>query len=174
MEKFDSKPFCEGAVKVAMQFGKTFSYEPEDINDMEENLCEICHKYEATMVLDGKKVCQNCIQDEDDFDCPNDMEEILELYHNAYENKKITNEIAERIAFSLGVYLGQVMLESKLSEFGYEWRVDENQPCLASDDSNKMYPNSKVYKRIINGIEDSVKSFYDVAIVIAERGFPKK
>ena len=135
MEKFDSKPFCEGAVKVAMQFGKTFSYEPEDINDMEE---------------------------------------ILELYHNAYENKKITNEIAERIAFSLGVYLGQVMLESKLSEFGYEWRVDENQPCLASDDSNKMYPISKVYKRIINGIEDSVKSFYDVAIVIAERGFPKK
>lgn len=43
------------------------------INDMEENLCEICHKYEATMVLDGKKVCENCIQDEDDFNCPNDI-----------------------------------------------------------------------------------------------------
>lgn len=135
MEKFDSKPFCEGAVKVALQFGKTFSYKTEDINDMEE---------------------------------------ILEQYHNAYESKKITDEAAERLAICFGIYLGQIMLESKLSEFGYEWRVDENQPCLASDDNNKMYPVSKVYKRIINGIEDDVKSFYDVAIAIAERGFLKK
>lgn len=134
MEKFDSKPYCKGAIKFALQFGKNFSYKSEDITDMEE---------------------------------------ILEKIHIDYSNNAITAASAERIAVSLGIYLGQVMLENKLSECGYEWTVDANEPCLIKDNNNKMFPIAKVWKRIVNGKEDSVKSFYDIGIAIAEGRFPK-
>lgn len=133
MEKFDSKPYCGGAIKFARQFGKSFSYKSEDIADMEE---------------------------------------ILEKIHNDYSNNAITAASAERIAVSLGIYLGQVMLENKLFECGYEWTVDSNEPCLIKDNNNKMFPIAKVWKRIINGTEDNVKSFYDIGIAIAEGRFP--
>lgn len=135
MEKFDAKPYCEGAVKFALQFGKKFSYKYEDIADLED---------------------------------------ILEILHGDYQSRKLTDEMAERIAVSLGVYLGQVMLENKLYECGYQWNAEGDELCLAKDNSNKMFPIVKVWKRITNGMEDSVKSFYDVGIVIAERGLPKR
>lgn len=134
MERFDSRPYCEGVIKFVQQFGKSFSYKSVDIADMEE---------------------------------------ILELLHNDYKNKAITDESAEKIAVFMGIYLGQVMLENKLSECGYEWMVDRNQPCLVRNDANKMFPIAKVWKRITHGMEDSVKSFYDIGIAIAEGRFPK-
>ena len=88
--------------------------------------------------------------------------------------KKIVDEAAERIAVSLGIYLGQVMLENKLSEYGYEWLVDGNEPCLAKNNDYKMFPITKVWKRITNGIEDNIKSFYNIGIAIAEGHFPKR
>lgn len=133
MEKFESKAYCDGAIKFALQFGKSFSYKAEDIDAMEE---------------------------------------ILEIIHNDYIEKAIKDESVEKIAISMGIYLGQVMLENKLSECGYEWVIDENQPCLAKNDANKMFPVTKVWKRIVNGIEDNVKSFYDIGIAIAEGHFP--
>ncbi|MDE5564400.1 MAG: hypothetical protein K2I93_04540 [Oscillospiraceae bacterium] len=135
MEKFDANPYCEGAIKFALQFGKKFSYKYEDIKDMEE---------------------------------------ILEILHCDYQSKKLTDEMVESISVSLGIYLGQVMLENKLYECGYQWNTEGDGLCLAKNDKNKMFPISKVWKRITNGIEDSVKSFYDIGIVIAERGIPKK
>jgi len=134
MEKFDYKPYCEGAIKFCEQFGKHFDYKPDDI--------------------DG-------------------LEEILEILSNDYENKSLSDETAERIAVSLGIYLGQVMLLQKLSECGYEWQIDTTEPYLAKDDKNKMFPITKVWKRITNGIEDNVESFYKVGIAIAEGRFPK-
>lgn len=62
---------------------------------------------------------------------------------------------------------------SELFECGYEWTVDSNEPCLNKDNNNKMFPIAKVWKRIINGTEDSVKSFYDIGIAITEGRFPK-
>ena len=135
MDTFDSKSYCDGTVKFALQFGKKFSYKSEDIKDMED---------------------------------------ILEILHSDYKNKKLTEQNAERIAVSLGIYLGQVMLNNSLSEYGYTWTINENEPCLAKNDDNEMFPITKVWKRIINGSEDSVKSFYDVGIAIAEGRFPKR
>ncbi len=99
-----------------------------------------------------------------------DMEEILEILHQDYENQELSDETLQKIAVFFGVYLGQIMLENALAKYGYVW--DGEQICLKKDDKNKMYPVSKVYKRIVNGIEDSVESFYRVAIVIAEGRFP--
>ena len=99
-----------------------------------------------------------------------DLEEILEIIHDGYENKKIPDEIAERVAVSMGIYLGQVMLLQKLSECGYEWKSDTSEPYLANDDENKMFPITKVWKRITNGFGDNIKIFYQLGISIAEKG----
>lgn len=135
MDKFDSKPYCESAIKFVLQFGKEFSYKSNDIEDMEG---------------------------------------ILEIIHNDYKSKKITEETAQKIAISLGIYLGQVMLDTSLSKYGYIWVIKDNEPCLVKNDVNQMFPITKVWKRIANGNEDNVKSFYDVGIVIAEGHITKK
>lgn len=133
-------------------------------------------------IFNAKPYCENTIkfvqQFGKNFSCKSediaDMEEILDIIHKDYINKDISEKTAEKIAISMGIYLGQVMLDSKLSECGYEWMVDNNQPCLTKNDNNKMYPIAKVWKRITNGVEDNVKSFYDIGIVIAEGRFDKR
>lgn len=44
------------------------------INDMEDNLCEICHKNVATITRDGKSICERCnnelIDENETFVCP--------------------------------------------------------------------------------------------------------
>lgn len=102
-----------------------------------------------------------------------DMDEILKSIHEDYENKKITDKNAELFAIVFGIYLGQVMLDNNLTELGYKWAIDNTEPCLAKNDDNKMYPVTKALKMIINGVEDSVKSFYDVGIAIASGKFKK-
>lgn len=55
---------------------------------------------------------------------------------------------------------------------GRHWGTpDGNLPVLMKDDRNKMSPITKVEKRIVNGEEDSIKAFYDVAVYIAEGRF---
>lgn len=102
-----------------------------------------------------------------------DMDEILETIHNDYENKKISEQNAEKIAVLFGIYLGQVMLDSSLSEYGYNWAVKNSEPFLEKNSANQMFPITKTWKMIVNGIEDSVKSFYDVGIAIASGKFKK-
>lgn len=102
-----------------------------------------------------------------------DMDEILKSIHEDYENKKITDKNAELFAIVFGIYLGQVMLDNNLTELGYKWAIEDTGPCLAKNADNKMYPVSKTLKMIINGVEDSVKSFYDVGIAIASGKFKK-
>lgn len=134
MDNFDFKPYCEDAIKLASQFGKNFSYSPEDIADMDE---------------------------------------ILETIHNDYENKKISEQNAEKIAVVFGIYLGQVMLDNSLAKYGYNWAIETSEPYLAKNSANQMFPITKTWKMIVNGIEDSVKSFYDVGIAIASGKFKK-
>lgn len=100
-----------------------------------------------------------------------DMDELLESVHETYENKKISDKTADIFATLFGVYLEQVMLDNSLAEYGYKWVMDDSEPCLVKDDGNKMYPLTKVSKMIENGVEDSVKSFYDVGIAIASGKF---
>lgn len=102
-----------------------------------------------------------------------DMDEILETIHNDYENKEISEQNAELFAVIFGIYLGQVMLDNSLSEYGYSWAVKNSEPYLEKNSANQMFPIAKAWKMIVNGIEDSVKSFYDVGIAIASGKFKK-
>ena len=67
------------------------------------------------------------------------------------------------MALIFGSYLGEVMLKNGLSKKGYGWGKDNtsNIPLLVAAEGNYIAPNDKVYKRLINGGEDSVISFYD-------------
>lgn len=56
-----------------------------------------------------------------------------------------------------------------MTDKGYFWTTGEDDiPVLKKDGKNQMSPITKVYKRLLNGPEDSVKSFYDVALFIAD------
>ena len=55
-----------------------------------------------------------------------------------------------------------------LAAHGYCWNMDEGLPVLAKDDKNQMSPITKAEKRILNGSEDSVESFYRIGLFIAE------
>lgn len=126
--------------------------------------------------FDPKPYCENAVKIAETFErnfTGSDldvvaMEEILGIIHKAYSEKEVTEQNAKGLAISMGVYLGQLMLDHKLTECGYAWKVDDNEPCLVKNSNDKMYPLTKVWKRVVNGKDDNVKSFYTIGIMMAE------
>lgn len=75
------------------------------------------------------------------------------------------------IAVHFGIYLGETLLRLQLEDQGYQWHMEDGLPILKKDAGNQMSPITKAHKRILNGPEDSVKSFCDVALLIASGKF---
>ncbi|WP_124100126.1 hypothetical protein [Ruminococcus sp. Marseille-P6503] len=94
----------------------------------------------------------------------NDLEEILDYYSNDISKSNPTENQIWSMAVIFGSYLGEVMLKNGLAEKGYKWAKDgsSNIPLLADENGSFITPNDKVYKRLVNGKEDSIISFYDV------------
>lgn len=90
------------------------------------------------------------------------LEEILDYYSNDISKSKPTENQIRSMALIFGSYLGEVMLRNGLSQKGYKWGYDNNSdvPLLISDEGY-ITPNDKVYKRLVNGKQDSVISFYN-------------
>ena len=63
-----------------------------------------------------------------------------------------------------GSYLGEVMLKNGLSKRGYRWGIQNTGtiPLLMASDEKYITPVDKVYKRLVNGAEDNVVSFYQM------------
>lgn len=102
---------------------------------------------------------------------PDSIEQLEELLENYYRSKQTRNKEENKIwnmSLIFGSYLGQTLLYNVLYEKGYKWKIENGVPVLSHDESNIMSPISKVYKRLTEGSGDNVKSFYDVAIAIAE------
>ncbi len=94
---------------------------------------------------------------------------ILEDYNRRlsdYETQE-GKDILWNIAVYYGIYTGETLLRSGLREKGYDWRIDNGLPVLASG-NNMCSPITKAHKMIFNGTEDSISSFFDVALYIAE------
>jgi len=70
------------------------------------------------------------------------------------------------MAIIFGSYLGEAILKTGLANKGYRWGKDNssNVPLLIREDGSFITPNDKVYKRLINGKEDNIISFYDVVM----------
>lgn len=99
-----------------------------------------------------------------------DLEEILDYYSNDISKSKPTENQIWSMAVIFGSYLGEVMLKNGLSKKGYNWEKDNtsNIPLLVANDGSYITPNDKVYKRLVNGKEENVISFYDVIMDIAK------
>ena len=97
------------------------------------------------------------------------LDELLDFYREYFEENRLSEQTVWNLAVLFGTYLGETLLRNGLAGQGYGWQLTgDGLPVLERDSANQMSPITKAEKRIKNGPEDSVKSFYDVAKVIAE------
>ena len=81
---------------------------------------------------------------------------------------------AWNLAVIFGIYLGETMLRNFAAAHGFQWGTPDGEfPVLIKDNGNQMSPITKVHKRILNGEEDSIASFYRVAAWVADGRFDK-
>jgi len=78
------------------------------------------------------------------------------------------------VAVLLGTYIGEMLLRCGLAEKGFVWVVDDGLPVLGIPGSQSaVSPITKAHKRILNGAEDSMESFVDIAFSIVNGEWPK-
>lgn len=94
-----------------------------------------------------------------------DLEEILDWYSKDIAISKPTENQIWSMSVIFGSYLGETLLKNALSKNDFEWGKEpsSNIPLLIRKDGSYLTPNDKVYKRLVNGREDSVVSFYRFA-----------
>lgn len=90
-------------------------------------------------------------------------EECSGIVSNAKKSRPTENQVRS-MSLIFGSYLGEVMLKNGLSERGYRWGMQNtgNIPLLMADDEKYVTPIDKIYKRLVNGAEDNVVSFYQM------------
>ena len=96
------------------------------------------------------------------------LEGMLENLHR--EMALPSEEQIRSEALTFGCYLGEAMLRGGLAAKGYAWDLTEGEPILNKEGGWQMAPVSKVYKRLLNGAEDNVYSFYTVGLTLDEQG----
>ena len=95
-----------------------------------------------------------------------ELEEILDYYaKDLLESRPTENQIWS-MSLIFGSYLGEVMLKNGLSKRGYCWGIQNagTIPLLMAGNEKYITPVDKVYKRLVNGAEDNVISFYQMAM----------
>ncbi len=102
------------------------------------------------------------------------VDELLEALHDSLD--QFSDEQGKKAlwnaAVMFGTYIGKMMLGAGLAEKGFTWVWDEGLPILRlSEGKMEISPITKAHKRILNGGEDSLKSFVDVAFSVIEREF---
>ena len=103
------------------------------------------------------------------------VDEILLAYydHLAEYDGEEGKSTLWNLAVHFGIYLGETMLRVSLTDKGYDWHISDGMPILKKE-NNELSPITKAHKCILNGPEDSVKSFFDIGLMIAEGKLPLK
>ena len=139
----------------------------EDITSTINKLCQRAIQY-------GKSFSKNLDYSEGSL---KDIEEILDYYHKDLKGSFIKNivrkikkqEPTESQIWSMatiwGAYVGEVMCKN--SQHRCKWVYEDGfgtGPFLHTkvDNNYRACPIDKVYKKLKNGSEDNVASFYDV------------
>ena len=119
--------------------------------------------YSATAVDYAKHFNKNFDYSKDSIA---DLEEILDYYSKDISVSKPTENQIWSMSVIFGSYLGETLLKNGLSQKGYSWTNvgSSNIPVLSGSDGSYLAPNDKVFKRLVNGPEDSVVSFYQYAL----------
>ena len=90
------------------------------------------------------------------------LEEILDYYSKDLSKSSPTENQIWSMALIFGSYLGEVMLKNGLLKNRFFWKTDNTStiPGVSDDCGNHIAPVDKVYKRLVNGMEDNITSFY--------------
>ncbi|MBU5351117.1 hypothetical protein KQI74_02425 [Paenibacillus barcinonensis] len=128
---------CETAIEYGKSFHKNLDYSETSITDVEEIL-----DYYSKELNPGW---------------------IKSFIRTITRRKSTTNQI-QSMALIWGVYLGEVIRNHNLDRCN--WYVEnvfgDGEVLHLQVGSVKAFPIDKVYKRLMNGPEDSILSFYDV------------
>lgn len=100
---------------------------------------------------------------------------MLDLYHENLDEFEGTEgaDYLWDLAVIFGIYLGEMLLRDYLEEKGFAWYLREEFPVLKNGNM-EISPITKVHKQMLNGQEDTIKSFSKFAIMIADGEFPPK
>ncbi|WHX38461.1 hypothetical protein QNH36_12130 [Mesobacillus sp. AQ2] len=93
-----------------------------------------------------------------------DLEEILDYYSNDLKSEMPTENQIYSMALIWGAYLGQMIKEHVNPALNWvnEDVFDDGEIIHLKSGENRIFPIDKVYKRLINGKEDNIISFYKV------------
>lgn len=104
------------------------------------------------------------------------VDTLLEAYHDRldqYDGDEGAKNLWN-VAVLFGTYVGEMLLRSGLAEKGFVWVEDDGLPILSIPGSQTTAsPITKAHKRILNGVEDSIKSFVDVVFSVVNDEWPK-
>jgi len=90
----------------------------------------------------------------------------LEGYIERQRNRDdLEQETIDKLVSVFGSYLG----ECSIKNYGGKWENKDGQWCICFDEQNLAYPFNKVEKQFENGIEDSIKSFFEVIPIVFSR-----
>jgi len=94
------------------------------------------------------------------------LENLLDGFAKGIPMHKPSEEHICNISMIFGTYLGETLLKNGLAEKGYYWDIVKLSPfpVLTHENGNILTPNNKVYKRLVDGEEDNVVSFYKFAM----------
>lgn len=98
---------------------------------------------------------------------------ILECYHKNLSQYEGKEDALASVALHYGIYIGETMLRLGLKKKGYEWNFDGELPILRNQQDMELYPVTKAYKRIVNGLEDSITGFCVVAMAMMNESSPE-
>lgn len=98
-----------------------------------------------------------------------ELDDILQYYYEESGKSKPTQDQIWSMSLIWGAYLGETMLRNFGRQLGFEWVMEEDQPVITKTGGGTVAPVSKVFKRLQNGPEDSVLSFYEVMKDILSR-----
>lgn len=138
----------------------------ENFNDTAKNMAEdaVLFAMQSGIVLDYTK------------ESAKNVDTLLGAHHDNLD-KYDSDEGAKilwNVAVLFGAYIGEMLLRCGLAEKGGVWVEDDGLPILSIPGTQtSASPITKAHKRILNGEEDSIKSFVDVVFFIVNGEWPK-
>ncbi|SDA30621.1 hypothetical protein SAMN02910447_03233 [Ruminococcus sp. YE71] len=127
-----------------------------------------------------KRICEIAVKEakelyDTDLDyTPESIDRLDKMLEAASQETPLSERRRRSIAVEFGFYLGETMLKNGMAEAGWEWK-GAKVPMIDLELASgvKLNPVVKVYRRLCNGEEDEVKSFYNVGIAITKGAFYK-
>ncbi len=135
---------CQTAIEYARPFGFELDFSDRSIAEVEEILDYYSLDYHGTAV---------------------------KRFFRRITGRSVTDRQLWAMASIFGAYIGETLLRNHLHLYGFIW-TDENEDLsymsgewqLMNAEKTTIYPISKAYKRIKNGAEDNILSFYQAAV----------